>query len=146
MLEPPDWLHWGDAWVAWVFGFSILTLAASAILVPVLVRRMPADYFLEHRPLTENIQARHPVWTLLLKVLKSLVGALLVVAGLIMLLIPGQGILTILGGLILMDFPCKKSLELRLIRLPPIWKAIHWIRHRAGREDLLLPPASGKES
>lgn len=139
MLEPPDWLHWGDAWVAWVFGVSVFTLVISALLVPVLVRRMPADYFLEHRPITETIQARHPVGTVLIKVFKSFLGALLVVAGLIMLIMPGQGILTILVGLILMDFPGKKSIELRLIRLPPLWKAVQWIRHRAGRDDLQLP-------
>jgi Putative transmembrane protein (PGPGW) len=146
MFEPPDWLHWGDAWVAWIFGISLFTLAISALLVPILVRRMPADYFLENRPITETIQARHPVGTVLIKILKSLLGALLILAGLIMLIIPGQGILTILVGLILMDFPGKKAIERKLIQLPPLWKAIHWIRHRAGREDLQLPAPAEKES
>lgn len=146
MPELPEWLHWGDAWVAWIFGISVFTLVISGLLVPVLVRRMPADYFLEHRPITETIQARHPVGTPLIKILKSILGALLIIAGLIMLIIPGQGILTILVGLILMDFPGKKSIELRLIRLPPLWKAVQWIRHRAGREDLQLPAAVQEES
>lgn len=145
MLEPPEWLHWGDAWVAWVFGLSVFTLVVSALLVPVLVRRMPADYFLERRPITETIQASHPIGTVLIKILKTILGALLVVAGLIMLITPGQGILTILVGIILMDFPGKRSIELRLIQLPPLWKAIHWIRHRAGREDLQLPDPAKKE-
>jgi len=55
-------------------------------------------------------------------------------------LVPGQGILTILIGLSLLDFPGKRNLELKLIRLRTVRKAINWIRARAQQPPLELPP------
>ncbi len=50
-----------------------------------------------------------------------------------MLVLPGQGLLTILFGLILMDFPRKRQLERRLIKVQPVRAAANWIRQRYGR-------------
>ena len=42
--------------------------------------------------------------------LRNAVGLVLVTAGLAMLVLPGQGIITLLVGIILMDFPGKHRL------------------------------------
>jgi hypothetical protein len=137
-----DWLAERTGLLATLAAISFATLLISILLVPILIRRMPADYFLERRPLTETLKTRHPLSNILLKALKNSLGLILLLAGLIMILTPGQGVLTILVGLILMDFPGKRSLELRLVRIPPIHRTIRWIRHRAKKPDLLLPPRS----
>lgn len=123
----------------WLAGASIVTLVASALLVPVLVARMRADYFLPERDSERMFANRHPVirWTGL--ILKNLFGALLFLSGLIMLATPGQGLITMFVGMILMDFPGKRRLELRIIRIGAVYRAIDWIRRRAGREPLRLP-------
>ena len=41
---------------------------------------------------------------------RNVVGAIVVLAGLIMLVTPGQGILTIIAGLAIMDFPGRDRL------------------------------------
>ena len=46
---------------------------------------------------------------------KNLLGATLVLAGLLMLFLPGQGVITLLAGLMIMNYPGKFVLEPWLI-------------------------------
>ena len=70
----------------------------------------------------------------------AVVGMGLIVAGVAMLFIPGQGVLTILIGIMLMNFPGKHALERWLIRRRPIFRSVNWMRAKSGRPPLLLPP------
>jgi hypothetical protein len=56
-----------------------------------------------------------------------------------MLILPGQGLLTILLGVMLVDFPGKRSLELLIIRRPSISRVVRWVRQRSGRDELQIP-------
>jgi hypothetical protein len=66
-------------------------------------------------------------------------GAVFLLAGLAMLFTPGQGLLTILMGIMLLNFPGKQRLELAIVRRPAVLKSINWVRGRAGRPPLQLP-------
>lgn len=121
----------------WIFWASIVTFVASALLLPVVVVRMPADYFVGDGA-DDSWAASHPVVRITVRILKNLVGGVLVAAGLVMLVAPGQGILTILIGLWLMDLPGKRALERRLVSSPAVFDAINAIRARAGRPPLRL--------
>jgi hypothetical protein len=57
--------------------------------------------------------------------------------------LPGQGVLTILAGLSLLSFPGKRRLQLRLLRIPAIHRAIDALRRRAGRPPLHLDEPPG---
>ncbi|MDO9516370.1 MAG: PGPGW domain-containing protein, partial [Syntrophales bacterium] len=72
-------------------------------------------------------------------IVKNLAGVVFVVAGIVMLFMPGQGILTILIGVMLMNFPGKRLLELRTISQPSVLGAINWVRARSQRPPLALP-------
>ena len=63
----------------------------------------------------------------------------LVLMGLAMLVLPGQGVLTLLIGISLLDFPGKRKLEKKIVRAPTVHRAIDAIRRRAGQPPLLLP-------
>lgn len=120
----------------WVIGFSLLTFVGSLVGIPLLIVRMPADYFLHPEPAPASWRARH--WLVRLGVLvgKNLLGLAMVIAGVIMLFVPGQGILGILTGLFLLDLPGKRALERRLIRSPIVLGALNAIREKAGRPPL----------
>jgi len=72
-------------------------------------------------------------------VLKNVLGFVFIAAGIVMLFLPGQGILTILIGLTLVSFPRKRALEISLIRRPSVLRAVNWIRRRSGKEPIILP-------
>lgn len=110
---------------------------------------IPRDYFtrkkahpLDGRAELEGLarsRYRHPVLALTVLVLKNAAGLAFTAAGLVMLVTPGQGLLTMLAGLLLMNFPGKKKLELRIVSRPGVHRAVSWIRKRAGKPPVLLP-------
>jgi len=124
-------------------GISFVLLVLGGLTAPVIVARIPADYF------ARTDQAAGNSWSvarIVTRVVRSLLGIVLLVAGIAMLVLPGQGILTVLAALLLLEFPGKRRLELSLIRQPPILKTIQWLRRRAGREPLEIPPRDGGPS
>jgi hypothetical protein len=115
---------------------SIVTFFGSLLVVPWLVVRIPADYFaLEERRIA-HYAGRHTAlrWSGLIA--KNCLGAVLIVMGIAMLILPGQGLLTILIGIVLMNFPGKFRLERWLVQKGPIWRSVNWLRRRAGRREL----------
>ena len=49
-------------------------------------------------------------------------------------------------GLLLMDFPGKRRLEIRLVCFGPLDKAVNWIRRRANQPPFELPESPGKNA
>lgn len=70
--------------------------------------------------------------------LKNILGVMLVLGGIALLLLPGQGILTILIGLIIMDFPYKYKVEIRIIKHPFVLRAINKLRAKAKQRPLQI--------
>jgi len=128
------------AWVLWsLVGLSLATLVLSVVLVPILVARIPADFYVRERDLRRrpgHARAWLSHWVIVIA--KNTLGLVLLVAGAAMLFLPGQGLLTILAGLALVDFPYKRELELRLLRAPAIARVVGWLRRRAGEPPLRL--------
>ena len=134
-----DWIKDNQQIFWWLGSLSLATLVISIFVLPVVVSRMRSDYFLPNRDEERSFGHLHPAlrWTGL--ILKNLFGSILFIAGVLMLGLPGQGILTILMGLMLLDFPGKQRLELWLVRLPAVERALNWIRKKNHRPPLEIP-------
>lgn len=115
-------------------GLSVLTFVGSLIAVPWLIGRLRADYFLTHWQVVRARHRRHPALALTVFLARNTLGLLLVAAGLAMLFLPGQGLLTVLIGVSVMDFPGKRGLLQRLVRGPKVQRALNWIRRKRGKE------------
>lgn len=135
------WVHQHETFFAWMVVISIAMFVLSLLVTPYIIIRMGEDYFLDERQAPEeSFKDQHPALRLTALVTKNLVGVILILAGIAMLALPGQGLLTIFMGLMLMNFPGKRSLELKIIRLPRILKSVNWIRAKADHPPLNLPP------
>lgn len=123
----------------WMFVVVVVfTFVASLLFVPWAIVRLPADYFhyhARHRVLWSTL---HPVLRFVLLLGKNLLGCILIVMGLAMLVLPGQGLLTILIGILLLDFPGKFNFERWLISRKPILHTSNWLRKKAHKEPLWL--------
>jgi len=139
-----EWIKQRDTLFAWIGSLSLVILIISVIAVPMIIRRLPSDYFLENSEGAEAIRDEHPVLRILFLILKNLVGGILVIGGIIMFVTPGQGLLTVVIGLLLMDFPGKRRLEVRLVCFGPLNKAVNWIRRRAHQPPFELPESPEK--
>ena len=126
-------------WLGWAVVASLVTLAVSALVLGVLLCGLPEDYFRDARPARTEMGRRHPALRLAWVVARNGFGLVLLAAGVAMLVLPGQGILTIAAALLLLDFPGKRRVELALFGRPRVLAAANWIRRRAGRAPLAAP-------
>jgi hypothetical protein len=109
---------------------------ASLVVTPWFLVRMPADYFKTHKPhLLDRLKASTVPHCLLI-CLKNLTGLLLLVLGIAMLALPGQGVLTLIVAVCLLDFPKKMEIEAKLVSRPKVLRTVNWLRRKAGRPDL----------
>jgi hypothetical protein len=118
---------------------SVVTFVGSIGVVSVVLVKLPANYFHSSHD-REFLTHRHPVLRMIGIFLKNLLGLVLVGFGIVMSLpgVPGQGVLTILLGIMLLDFPGKRGLEVKLVSRPKVFHAINGLRARFSRPPLLL--------
>ena len=133
-----EWIKSHEAAVWWIACGSLLMFLSAPILVPLLVARIPSDYFVRREHGEKKRAARHGVVRWVLLIGRNLLGYVFIVAGILMLVTPGQGMLTILIGLTLVNFPRKYRLERWIVSRRPVLRSVNWLRRRAGRPPLSL--------
>jgi amino acid transporter len=119
-------------WLLALSVFSIVAFVGSLLVLPYLIVQMPADYFVRPEP-------KRPF---ALRLVRNLAALVLIAAGVAMLFLPGQGILTILAGIGFSSFPGKRDLERKLVLRGKVLPALDAIRKRAGQPPLEMPPSS----
>ena len=117
---------------------SIFILIISVFMMVLIISFLPEDYFKsENRNLISSVQnSRYPLLKLLFLITKNFFGLLLLLSGILMLVLPGQGILTIITGLVFMDYPGKYKFERKLLRQKGVINSINWIRSRLSKPSL----------
>ncbi len=117
-----------------IAAFVVGNAAAIAVIV-----KMPSTYFLERHG-SAYWANRHPAlrWTLVAA--KNLAGVVAILLGLVMILpgVPGPGLLLILIGTVLVDFPGKRRLERNLVQRPHVLSAVNSLRKRFGASPLVF--------
>ncbi len=108
---------------------SVAMFIGTIVAVPVFFARIPSDYFL-----------RQDAHRLHVRLARNAIGAVLVALGVAMLVLPGQGVLTILVGLALLDVPLKDRVLRWLLCHPRVKHAVDSLRAKAGNGPLIPPP------
>jgi hypothetical protein len=121
-------------------GATVASFALSIVAAAFVAVRLPEDYFVTvERPLP--LEGRALPLRIAARVAMNLLGLLLIVAGIVMSFpgVPGQGVLTILLGVMLVDIPGKRRVERALIRRPVVHRAIDKLRRRWNRPPIQIP-------
>jgi hypothetical protein len=125
--------------IQWVVVVWIGTVTLSMLIVAAVVLRLPPTYFCdEAKP---ALRADQPASKLIRRMARNGLGVVLVLAGVLLSVpgVPGQGAMTILVGLLLIDFPGRSRLERALLRRPSVLPALNRLRTRFGKAPLLPP-------
>jgi len=130
-------LSWKEILLGVALFLISLVLSFSAIVLVVV--KIPANYFSSHYQ--RDFLPNSPFfvrWGAV--ILKNLLGIFLILIGIVLSLpgVPGQGLLTILFGLIMLDIPGKRPIEAKIISRPAIQNAINKIRARFNKPPLVL--------
>ncbi len=117
----------------------LITFSLSLGLVSLILIKLPSDYFCSHYD-RRVWSGRAPTLRIAAAIGKNVLGTLLIILGIIMSLpgVPGQGLLTVLLGVMLVDFPGKNRLEQKLLHRPAIRNSIDKLRARFGKPPLQL--------
>ena len=122
---------------AWLGGLSVLTFFGTIVGVPVFLIVLPHNYLVDTAP------PRSAAWPAPLRWIyrlgKNVLGGLMLVAGLAMLFLPGQGLLTIFAGLVLSDVPGKRRIIRRILCRKKVFDRVNRLRAKANRPPLDPP-------
>src|SRR5215510_11014797 len=108
-------------------------------IVSVILVKLPANHFSKSRK-TKFWSGPHPALHAAKVIGKNVAGVLLVALGIVLSIpgVPGQGLLTILLGIMLLDFPGRQRLEQKLLCRPKVREAIDSMRRKFGKPPLQL--------
>ena len=132
-----EWFYNNEVLVWWLLAISSVSLLGTLIVVPLILVRLPAGYLLRSDRQGAPWMSRNQYLRVPIFLARNLLGAILVLAGILMLVLPGQGVLTIIIGLVLMEFPGKYHAERWVMNRPSVLTAINWIRVKASKPKLL---------
>jgi len=133
-----EWIGLPKEAVWWIVIASASMFGLALIAVPPLVIRIPADYFAHPHRSGADYPRRFWWVRLIWLILKNALGVGFLFLGALMLVLPGQGILTILIGITLLDFPGKFRLQRWVVSRKGVLDSINWLRERRGKDPLVL--------
>ncbi len=138
-MELPDGLALDGPEIALALGIAVASLVLSTLAGIAVVVRLPADHFANERAPAPDTSS--PIARIARRVGKNLLGVALVLLGALMSLpgVPGQGLLTIVIGVLLLDIPGKRRIERRLLARPRVLGALNGIRRRFDKPALCAP-------
>lgn len=125
--------------LAIIAGISVFVFILSLLLLPYLVSLIPTDYFQHAKPYKMYHRFKHPALRVCILIIKNTLGWLLIILGILLLFLPGQGLITLILGLGLINFPRKRQLERKLLSNQKVFRAINWLRLRRNKAALIAP-------
>lgn len=130
-------ISWGSLGLALLM--FLVSLAISFAAIGIVMVKIPPHYFAAHH---ERDFLPDSPWLVRwgAVIAKNVLGIFLILLGIVLSLpgVPGQGILTILLGLIMVDIPGKRPLEARIVQRPAVLKAINRLREKYDKPPLVM--------
>lgn len=122
--------------IIWFGSISLFIFLFSLLTIKWLVALIPEDYFINRK--ISKVRSNNPALWYIVLIVKNMIGYSLVLGGIMMLVLPGQGVFTIIIGLMLSNYPGKYSIERKFIAIPSILKSINWLRQKSNKPPLNL--------
>jgi hypothetical protein len=120
--------------IFWFGSISLFIFLFSILSIKWLVGLIPEDYFTNKK--VSKLKSNNPIFWYALAIIKNIIGYSLILGGILMLVLPGQGLFTIIIGLMLSNYPGKFEIERKLIAIPTILKSINWLRRKSNKPIL----------
>ena len=116
-------------YLVWLGTLSLIIFIFSLLTLKWLVALIPSDYFIKKN--SSEFRSNYPIFWLVSIIIKNLIGYILIFGGIMMLVLPGQGLFTIFVGLMLSNYPGKFYIERKFIAIPSVLSAINWLRKKS---------------
>lgn len=114
---------------------SAALLVITIVAAPWAVSRLPSNYLLQR--LERN--SKQGIWYSLTSISRALLGLLVTLLGLVMLITPGPGVIMLLLGISIAEFPGRNRLLIYLATRPNVLSSLNWMRKRHGKPPFIHP-------
>jgi len=121
----------------WLAPLSLATFILSLLIIPLIISKLSIDCFITLSKEKKTAKLCGAALGILL--FRNIGGIFFLTAGFAMLFLPGQGLLTILIGLLLLSFPGKQTMINFLIVRPSVQHSLDWIRKKSGKPPFTWP-------
>ena len=122
--------------ILWFGSISLFVFLFSLLSIKWLVSLIPEDYFIHKKD--SKIKTSNIFILYIILIFKNLIGYSLILGGIMMLVLPGQGLFTIIIGLMMSNYPGKYSIEKKFIAIPTILKSINWLRRKSNKPPIRI--------
>ena len=123
-------------YLVWLGTLSLIIFIFSLLTIKWLVALIPSDYFIQKN--NSEFRSNYPIFWLASIIIKNLIGYTLIIGGILMLVLPGQGLFTIFIGLMLSNYPGKFYIERKFIAIPSVLKTINWLRKKSNTPSIRI--------
>ena len=123
-------------YLVWLGTLSFVIFIFSLLTIKWLVALIPSDYFIQKN--NSEFRSNYPIFWLISIIIKNLIGYTLIIGGILMLVLPGQGLFTIFIGLMLSNYPGKFYIERKFIAIPSVLKTINWLRKKSNTPSIRI--------
>ena len=123
-------------YLVWLGTLSLIIFIFSLLTIKWLVTLIPSDYFIKKN--NSEFRSNYPIFWLASIIIKNLIGYTLIIGGILMLVLPGQGLFTIFIGLMLSNYPGKFYIERKFIATPSVLKTINWLRKKSNTPPIRI--------
>lgn len=130
-----EWLEKNSYILLYLGVFSFCIFFMSIFGIKYFAAKIPQDYFTKKQRVSK-LKDSSVVLRLFYMITKNLIGYIFIILGILALVLPGQGILMILIGLVMSDYPGKQNLEKRIISIKTVRRGINWLRKKSGVEEI----------
>lgn len=122
--------------IIWLGLISMVIFFFSLLSIKWLVGMIPEDYFIRNG--ASKTKSNNPVLWYFVVIFKNLFGYTLIFGGIMMLILPGQGLFTIIIGLLLSNYPGKYKIEKKVIAIPSVLRSINWLRKKTNKPPIKI--------
>ena len=130
-----------------IFLTILLTTVVSIayfIVISYIITQMDKRYFIRKKNAGDDVSEKPHLTSMnssviyVVNIVKIIIGVCLLLCGVVMLVLPGQGLLTILIGLSLVPFPGKNKIEQDLLSRKSVRSSLNWIRMKANKDPFIF--------
>ena len=135
--------NWVDNYrvvIWWISALSAVIFIIFLFAIPIFIVKLPADFFIQQSlPTACPASQKHPLVRLIYLTAKNLIAVMIILAGIAMLFLPGQGVVTIIIGVSMLTIRGKRRLVLGLVCHRLIMQSLNRLRARFNKPAFLIP-------
>lgn len=139
LLWAQQWIQAHENLVWWIAVSSLIMFLGTLVVLIAVIVTLPSEHFARNDKQHPTIPVDNRVLLICYKIFKNMVGIFFILAGLAMLVLPGQGLISLLLGISLTSFPGKHRLIRFIIRRKSVFRSANWLRKKFDRPPLKSP-------